>query len=188
MKGVLWSHRTSFLLFRSQENMMEIILFDGGRAFWPVSREYIFMLQNHHLLENYTVLITTNSKNRIPVFQNSTCALEAIETLYRVQELHPFFLYAFVIMPDHCHFLMKVTEGETLSRVMRVFKGGVSHNIGRGPIWQSKFDAKPLNNSETGIWYIHQNPVKAGLVEHAEDYPWSSASGKWDVSLLEMQW
>ena len=68
---------------------------------------------------------------------------------------------------------------------MRVWKNGVSHNIGRGPIWQPRFHMYAANNPWAALRYIHMNPVKAGLVEMPEDYQWSSACGKWDVSDLE---
>ncbi len=143
------------------------------------------MLQNHHVFENRIVLVTTNTKNRRPVFHNPPFALEAIQTLYRTQKLFPFFLYAFVFMPDHCHLLMRVSGKTGLATVMRIFKGGASHNIGIGPLWQSKFHAKTFDDPSVALRYIHRNPVKAGLVESAELYPWSSASGRWDISDLD---
>ena len=34
------------------------------------------------------------------------------------------------------------------------------------------------------LQYIHENPVKAGLCDRPEAYPWSSASGMWEISLM----
>ena len=127
------------------------------------------------------MFITTNTLNRMRVFSNPAYAREAIETLYRVQELHPFFLYEFVIMPDHCHFLVKVPESGSVSKIMNVYKLGVAHNIGMGPIWQSRFHMILPEDPKFIRAYIQQNPVKAGLVEFADEYSWSSASGKWDT-------
>lgn len=145
------------------------------------------MLYHHHLQTNSTVLITTNIQSRRKIFSNPAYAREAIDSLYRVQELYPFTLYGFVIMPDHCHLLLKVPEGQSLSAVMRVWKGGVAHNIGQGPVWQSRFDAKTARKRDGALQYIHWNPVRAGLVDSPEKYPWSSASGKWDVCDLEAE-
>lgn len=131
------------------------------------------------------MFITTNVHYRIPVFEEPPCAREAIDTLYRVQQLHPFSLYGFCIMPDHCHFLIKVPAPESISRIMRMFKQGTSLNIGRGPFWQSRFHMKYPRNGHATLRYIHFNPVKAGLVKKPEQYPFSSACGKWDVSSLE---
>ena len=142
------------------------------------------MLYEHHLQNDLTVLVTTNTQDRRRIFSHPAFAREACEALYRVQEIHPFFLYAFVIMPDHCHILMNVSEDIGLSKVMRVYKSAVAHAIGIGPIWQSRFDAKHIPDLIRAKQYIHHNPVKAGLCEIAEEYPWSSASGKWEISDL----
>ena len=139
------------------------------------------MTQRHCVQNEAVMLITTNTIHRKPFFAKDVNARETIETLYRVQELHPFYLYGFVIMPDHCHFLMKVLEPETISKVMNVFKSGVTFNLGIPKIWQSRFHMRIPKNLEGALHYIHRNPVKAGLVPEPDAYPWSSASGKWDV-------
>lgn len=144
------------------------------------------MFQRHPEQNEHMMFITTNTVKRVPTFSNPTHAREAIETLYRVQQLHLFFLFAFVIMPDHCHLLMKVPAPEKISTIIDIFKVGVSHNIGLGPIWQSRFDLKIVKDSRPVIAYIHRNPVVAGLANSSEEYPWSSASGKWDISPMEI--
>ena len=119
------------------------------------------------------------------VFSHPSHAREAIEILYRVQALHPFFLFGFVIMPDHCHLLMRVPEPASISTVIGRFKMGVSHALGIGPIWQPRYYMKIASNRFGALRYIHENPVRANIVPHAEDYLWSSACGKWDVTDLE---
>jgi putative transposase len=48
-----------------------------------------------------------------------------------------------------------------------------------GHLWQGRFFSSPLD--EAYLWfcvrYVERNPVRAGMVEQAEDYPWSSAAG-----------
>ena len=130
-------------------------------------------------------MITTNTLNREPIFKNDSYSREAIECLYRVQQQHPFFLYGFVIMPDHCHFLMLVLEPGKISNIISAFKSGLAHDIGIGPIWQRRFFNRIVDDAIEALHYIHMNPVSAGLCETPEDYPWSSASGKWDVAELD---
>jgi putative transposase len=130
------------------------------------------------------MLVTINTMHRAPVFSSAPKAREVIETLYRIQTLHPFHIFAFVIMPDHCHFLLSVTPPFTISRLINILKSGVSHSIGEGPLWQPRFHLRIVENIRGAIEYIHQNPVRACLREQAEEYEWSSASGKWDVTLL----
>jgi putative transposase len=128
------------------------------------------------------MFITTVTKHRYPFFADPTQARAAVETLYRVKKRHPFLLYAFVIIPDHCHFLIHPLKGSSISKIMNIFKVGLTFNIGLGPLWQSRFYVRYIHkNSDSVKNYIHQNPVQSGLVDQSEDYPWSSASGKWQL-------
>ncbi len=90
-----------------------------------------------------------------------------------------------VVMPDHVHLLLTPladAEGNPYSvvAVLQAIKGASAHSINRalqrsGPVWQEEsFDHVPRSNEsfEEKIEYIRQNPVRRGLVERPEDYPW----------------
>ena len=143
------------------------------------------MAQPHPIKNDVIMLVTTVTKNRIHLFSNPAFAREAIERLYRVQEIHPFFLHAFVIMPDHCHILLNVPAPESISRVMHSYKTGLVLDFGLYKnIWQPRFHLRIVHNASRVMSYVHQNPVRAEIVEIAKDYPWSSACGKWDITPL----
>jgi len=142
------------------------------------------MGQYRTVLNGAFMFVTTVTRNREPFFIQTTHAREAVDTLYRVKRLHPFFLYGFVVMPDHCHFLLFVTQPETISRIMNVFKSGLTFNTGIPRIWQKRFHIKTVQNLRPVLRYIHNNPVEAGFVSRPEDYPWSSACGRWKVAAL----
>lgn len=72
------------------------------------------MTQRHFLQNDVTMFVTTNILDRRKIFSDSAKAREAIETLYRVKDLHPFLLFGFVIMPNHCHFLVHVRSPYTV--------------------------------------------------------------------------
>jgi putative transposase len=111
-----------------------------------------------------------------------------------------FAIFAYVLMPDHVHV---VTDGtRTPSETLRFINGIVSHRVigflkaknDRASLAKLR-DAKKARGHEYSLWdghsnvllitseavfmqrvnYIHQNPVRAGLVAGAEDYHWSSA-------------
>ena len=184
--GVLPLHRTNFLasrraFFQYQEKQRKT-----GAAFLAAILHHDCMFQRHPIQNQQTMFITTNTQSRMPIFGNAAYARIAVETFYNIQHFYPFFLYAFVIMPDHCHLLLNMPEGGSVSKMIGVYKRAVSFNIGQGSIWQSRFHIVVPKNIEATIEYIYQNPVKAGLCENAEEYPWSSASGRWDLSEFEM--
>lgn len=142
------------------------------------------MSYSHLLQNNEFMLITSVTKNREPFFSDPVVAREAIETLYRVKTNHPFELYGFVIMPDHCHFLLYVPWPQTISGIMNVYKSGLTFNTGIRQMWQRGFHMQVPHDVNVALEYIHQNPVKAGIVKTPNAYPWSSASGEWTVSPL----
>ncbi len=91
-------------------------------------------------------------------------------------------LYAWVIMPNHVHAVLQPKAA--LPSTMRWLKGRtgrvVNRVLGRTglPFWQDEsYDHWIRSGKELQevIAYIENNPVKAGLVEAAEQWPWSSA-------------
>jgi REP element-mobilizing transposase RayT len=94
-------------------------------------------------------------------------------------------LHAAVIMPDHVHLLftaLRDVEGWTfaLPEILRAIKGSSARSINKlsgrsGPVWQDESFDHVLRGDETlreTVEYICQNPVRKGLVEKPEDYPW----------------
>ncbi len=139
------------------------------------------MSQPHPVQSGFPVLITIVTHNRAPYLEDSTNAREAIALLYRVRALYPFHLYGFVFMPDHCHLLMRVEAPLTITMIMNSFKTGMFFAVGMSKFWQSRFHVRIMRNLHAALRYVHMNPVRAGFVKRAHDYPWSSANGLWDV-------
>jgi len=143
-----------------------------------------FMSQRHRIQNEKIMFITTNTFDQEDIFEDPAHAREAIEHLYRIRKKIPFFLYAFVIMTDHCHFLLKVRAPGKISNVMRAYKMGLTFQTGICYFWQPRFYQQFPEDPEAVLHYIHQNPVKAELCKRPKDYPWSSACGKWPVDAL----
>jgi len=101
-------------------------------------------------------------------------------------------LHAFVVMPNHIHSLLTVPEGLTLERVMQYVKGGFSYQASKlyginGPIWQKSFVDRRVRDSDECsrfLDYIHQNPVKAGLVSTASEFMHSSLNPRFKMDEL----
>jgi len=103
-------------------------------------------------------------------------------------------LVGFVLMPDHVHALVWLPRNESLPRFMKQWKQCSSRNIRKfalpllpsyatlmqadDPFWQRKyygFQIYSRQKLEEKLNYIHLNPVRAGLVDRAADWRWSSA-------------
>jgi putative transposase len=106
-----------------------------------------------------------------------------LKTLYGYRRQGRFDLHAFVLMPEHVHLLLTPAPNITLERSIQFIKGGYSHaldvELGRkGEVWQRGFtDHRIRDSADFDIHrnYIHENPVKRGLVESASDYRYCSA-------------
>ncbi len=93
-----------------------------------------------------------------------------------------YFLDAYVVMPDHVHLLLTPLPEWRLGKILMGMKGYTAWEINKiikrkGSYWQDEnFDHLIRNEADwlDKFHYIHENPVRAGLVEKAEDYPFSS--------------
>lgn len=93
---------------------------------------------------------------------------------------------AWVIMPDHLHWLFQSTSNNSLSKVIKTLKGRSSRVINQQNdkiqfLWQRGFHDHCIRTEENLIQvarYIIANPLRAGLVERVGDYPF------WDTLYL----
>lgn len=91
-------------------------------------------------------------------------------------------VWAWCLMPNHVHLvLMPVLEDglrATLAPLHRRYTWEINQREGwRGHLWQDRFASFPMDDGHVHacLRYVELNPVRAGLVEGAEEWPWSSA-------------
>ena len=90
-------------------------------------------------------------------------------------------IYAYCLMPNHVHFLLcekHWKDGDVMKSIASSYVFYYNKKYGRiGHLFQDRFKSEPCNNPEyffTLFRYIHQNPVKAGLANLAQEYDYSS--------------
>lgn len=91
--------------------------------------------------------------------------------------------YAYCLMSNHFHLLIREREesvGETIKRIASSYVYYYNRKYGRdGHLFKERFKSEPVNDMAyftVLLRYIHQNPLKAGLVEYVKDYEYSSWS------------
>jgi putative transposase len=119
-------------------------------------------------------------------------------TLERVRQWYGFYVSGYVIMPEHVHLLISEPERGPLSLALQMLKQNTARQLRPpegGPFWQPRyydFNVWSETKRIEKLRYIHRNPVKRGLVERPEDWPWSSfchyASGCEGPVEIESQW
>ncbi len=80
----------------------------------------------------------------------------------------------FVVMPDHFHWLLVLSNKHSLSQTVGMLKSQTARAIGQS-IWQRGFHDHALRQEEDALQiarYIVANPLRAGLVKSVRDYPY----------------
>ena len=85
-------------------------------------------------------------------------------------------------MTNHVHLILVPSAEDSLHKLLKCVHTKYSLQINKrqdwtGHLWQSRFYSSPLDEHylRTAVRYVELNPVRAGMVQSAELYPWSSA-------------
>jgi putative transposase len=157
-----------------------------------------------NLTEESFFFVTTTVVDFVNVFKNTKCCDLLISNIKHYQKKYNFEILAYVIMPNHFHWIVQVdpTRG-TISDIMRdikkysawdimeiienikeknlieIFeKNAMEYKDRKRKFWKKRFDDQVIRDQKmfcTKLRYIHNNPVKAGLVTRPEEYRYSSA-------------
>jgi putative transposase len=134
---------------------------------------------------NRTFFITSVCAQRKALFQRMVTADLLVDVLFHYRDQRKYLLHEFVIMPDHFHALLTPAPEISLEKAVQFIKGGFSFRLqSKLPVWQASFSNHRVRDDcdfETHRVYIRMNPVRARLASSVEDYPYSSATGRFAV-------
>jgi putative transposase len=125
--------------------------------------------------------IVMRGTNRQTIFEDTEDYEKFIQTIQRYKPVCEYELFAYCLMGNHLHILLK--EGkELLDQVMRRICGSYVYWYNRkyeriGNLFQGRYASEPVEEEAyflTAMRYIYQNPVKAGLVKNVREYTWSN--------------
>ena len=144
-------------------------------------------------LANQIYLVTSVTEKRKPWFTDLYLGRILVHGMRQQQVMGCVDSLAFVVMPDHFHWLLQLQPGHALSEVMRSVKGRAARLIremmlqngsvvGGVKFWQDGFHDHALRKEEDlkdVARYVIANPLRAGLVSRIGDYP------LWDAKWVE---
>ena len=127
-------------------------------------------------------LLTAVTHERTPVFAHWDWACLVAREIQAVQDSVSLETLAWVLMPDHLHWLVQLQSG-TLGEHVRRLKSRSAIGVNalrksRGRLWQKGFHDHALRQEEdvkAVARYVVANPLRAGLVEKLADYPFWNA-------------
>ena len=153
---------------------------------------------------DYLYFVTTTAERHVHIFKREPIIRIILDSLHFLRTNGRMNLFAFVIMPNHIHFIGTYSKEHTLSDMMRDFKRHTARQIIRQlkaeedsqklellqslnqdnrqeyKVWEDGYDARDvfsLTFLEQKLNYLHHNPCQSrwNLAERPEDYLWSSA-------------
>ena len=122
--------------------------------------------------------LTTNTLDRTPIFEDFRLGRLVVQQFIIAQRQGLATSLAWVVMPDHFHWLISLDKG-SLADLMRQVKSKSTRVVNavarrQGRLWQPGFHDHAVRREESleGIArYIVANPLRAGLVKRYGDYP-----------------
>jgi REP element-mobilizing transposase RayT len=153
-------------------------------------------LRKGRISEGYACYSITKAVNhRRPVLAHPAHAKVISDSWNYLRSKNRIKLFAFCIMLDHFHMTICLMPGEDLSKVFEDSGKFTARELNRllgrqGQFWQEGFhDHRCRDEAELHdlSQYIEHNPIRAGLVARAEDWPYSSASAA-NKGMLDREW
>ena len=126
--------------------------------------------------------ITQRGVGRGIIYEDNDDRRVYLKLLQRIKRRYGFELYAYCLMGNHNHLLMRF-ENTSMSHAMRDLGSSYASYFNEkydrvGHLFEKRYGSKPVESEShalCAVRYILQNPARCGLAE-SQDYPWSSYS------------
>lgn len=127
--------------------------------------------------------VFTRANERLRIFEVEADFKRFIKILKEAKLEFSFKIFHYCIMQTHFHLAVEIFDVKRFSNGIKAIKKHCTHRYNRkhkrfGPLWRDRFKCKLIENEqymrECGR-YVENNPVRAGLVEQASDWPYSSS-------------
>jgi len=144
---------------------------------------YAALRRHRYSIPRHIYHVTSVTSGRTPIFTSRTAAVVARDFATQLLwgDAEPL---AWVVMPDHAHWLIQLGQRDGLSTVMNRIKSATARHVrAHSPsirhVWARGYHERQIRsdvNLENVAQYITMNPVRAGLVNGIGSYPyWNSA-------------
>ena len=119
--------------------------------------------------------------NKQVIFEDEEDNFKFLETLKKYKAISGYKIFAYCLMSNHVHLLLKVEKEDIdliIKRVASSYVYWYNWKYKRnGHLFQDRFKSEPVENDSyflTVVRYIHQNPLKAGVCKSIDGYNFSS--------------
>lgn len=127
--------------------------------------------------------VVQRGNRRMPVFFTDGDRLAYLNDIREACDRSGVEIWAYCLMGNHVHFVAIPVAEDSLARCFSEAHVHYTRRINKregwqGHLWQGRFGSSVLSENHllATVRYIERNPVRAGMVKEAWDYPWSSAA------------
>ncbi|SLL19596.1 Transposase and inactivated derivatives [Mycobacteroides abscessus subsp. abscessus] len=125
--------------------------------------------------------ITSRGIRRTSLFWDEEDREEYLRLLVEVMAKRPFILQTYCLMTNHIHLQIKTLQ-HSPSNIMQLLHFNYAKYFNKkyeftGHVFESRYGSELITSAQYELEvnrYIHLNPIRAGMVETLEEYPWSS--------------
>jgi putative transposase len=133
-------------------------------------------------LKGFRLKAAESGNGGAAVFHKDADYIAFLNLLATAKATYPVKVFGFCLMPNHFHLVVQPASDTALSPFMQRWMTSHvrryhRHYRSHGHLWQGRFKSFPIQQDGhllTVLRYVFRNPVPAGLVEQAMDWPWSS--------------
>jgi len=135
------------------------------------------------ILSNTAHHIVQRGHNRAAVFIEEQDYLHYLSILKEWKEKFGTRMYGYCLMTNHVHLILDPAEdvtsiGKLMKRLAGRYTRYFNHQERRtGSVWEGRYKSSPIETEhylKACSRYVDMNPVRAGMVKHPGEYPWSS--------------
>mgnify|MGYP001822271237 FL=1 len=133
------------------------------------------------VVPGYPHHITQRGNRRAQTFFSDGDYRAYIRFLAKEKELAEAEIWAYCLMPNHTHVVVVPKRPDSLAALFKEAHRKYTRRINSrmrwsGHLWQERFHSFPMDELHTfnAVRYVELNPVRAGICETAQEWPWSS--------------
>jgi REP element-mobilizing transposase RayT len=176
-------HERGYLPHRDEPGLTQMVTFHVAESFPASLRsewEALLEIENNDERRKQLQAYLDKGRGECPLRQPRLAGL--VEGAFRFNHGKDYELRAWVVMPNHVHVLFTVAQ-KPMGQVIGDWKEYTAREANkllkrRGQFWAADYWDTFMRNADHELQarnYAERNPVKAGLVSAAKDWPWSSA-------------
>ncbi len=126
--------------------------------------------------------IVFRGNNRQMILKEARDKVALLDTIAKYRQRFGFKLHGFVLMDNHVHLVLGADRNNNISKIMQSILLSYSLKFRKkynycGHVWQGRFKSKIIDGDahvRECLEYIHNNPVRANMVDSPKSYFWSS--------------